>query len=384
MRLNKLAKKIFAAGLAVSLMMANAGVSFADYPAADQATGTTTNLDKLLIMDQTTNIPTVDFTFTLTAGAAESGETNVYPGIVPTTVPDIKASFNAQSESYTPAEGEVEEFNSETEKCYKAAATIDLTGVKYPEPGIYRYTITEAASTVKGIVNDSETTRTMDVYVTDTDGKLAVASTIIYKAKDKAAAQASTEEGALVKTSKFVNRYVTQKLTLTKTVTGNQGSKDKYFKFTVNITGAAEGTEYNVDISHADTAVTDNLATDDNYNEATNPTKVTAGTEAAFYLHHGQSIIIQGLAEGVSYVINETEEDYNPTYVITDGNDTTEGDGNTTSTKPVGTNDITVAFTNNKQGTIPTGVILDSAPFLLIIGLAAAALIFTAARKKVR
>ena len=30
MRLNKLAKKIFAAGLAVSLMMANAGVSFAE------------------------------------------------------------------------------------------------------------------------------------------------------------------------------------------------------------------------------------------------------------------------------------------------------------------------------------------------------------------
>ena len=30
MRLNKLAKKIFAAGLAVSLMMANAGVSLAD------------------------------------------------------------------------------------------------------------------------------------------------------------------------------------------------------------------------------------------------------------------------------------------------------------------------------------------------------------------
>ena len=65
MRLNKLAKKIFAAGLAVSLMMANAGVSFADPFTYDPIPGTTTTFTKTLDLGSNANIPAVEFEYTM-------------------------------------------------------------------------------------------------------------------------------------------------------------------------------------------------------------------------------------------------------------------------------------------------------------------------------
>ena len=325
-------------------------------------------------MDKDANIPEVDFTFTLAAGSAASGETNVYPGEMPEGEIDITASFDSSTAVYTPTDEEAEAigYDAANDKCYKASATIDLTSVTYTEPGIYRYTVTEDASTTQGITNDSVAERTLEVYVIDNKGTLEIANVIFYKSADKEDAQsADTEEGDAVKNAYFVNTYDTQDLTITKTVTGNQGSKDKYFKFTVNITEAVEGTVYNVNLENADGTVGDNLATKDAYVGEANPTTVTAGTEATFYLHDGQSIVIQGLATDTNYAVTEDKEDYTNTPPAN-------------ASGAIGSEDVTVAFTNDKTGTIPTGVILDSAPFIMIIGLAAAALIFTAARKKVR
>ena len=100
--------------------------------------------------------------------------------------------------------------------------------------------------------------------------------------------------------------------------------------------------------------------------------------EQKFYLQHGNKIVVKGLAEGTSYKVDEDKEDY--TKAIT--GDPNEG----TVTKPEEgeLKDLNVTFTNTRKGIIPTGVILDSAPFIMIIVLAAAALIFTAARKKNR
>ena len=157
---------------------------------------------------------------------------------------------------------------------------------------------------------------------------------------------------------------------MSKTVTGNQGSKDKYFKFEVTIKNAVAGTVYDVDLTSADSTVIENSATNAEYVGKANPTSVTVGDDGTvtetFYLQNGQSIKILGLAEGTAYEIEETPEDYVASARITgdtertaDSSDVALADNKVFDTEL--TEDTTVAFTNDRQGAIPTGVILSVA-----------------------
>ena len=111
-------------------------------------------------------------------------------------------------------------------------------------------------------------------------------------------------------------------------------------------------------------------ATNADYIGKKNPTSITADDEgkatATFYLQNGQSIKILGLAEGTAYEIEETPEDYVASARITgdtertaDSSDVALADNKVFDTEL--TEDTTVAFTNDRQGTIPTGVILSVA-----------------------
>ena len=68
----------------------------------------------------------------------------------------------------------------------------------------------------------------------------------------------------------FTNEYATQDLTFSKTVTGNQGSREKYFQFTVKISNAVAGTKYDVDLTNAVASAPENLATKTEYDGKTN------------------------------------------------------------------------------------------------------------------
>ena len=87
---------------------------------------------------------------------------------------------------------------------------------------------------------------------------------------DSGSADVATDGTAVAdKTTGFVNTYPTQKLTFSKDVAGNQASRDKYFAFTLNITGVTAGNQYTVDLSDADASIAANP------NAAT--TAITAG-----------------------------------------------------------------------------------------------------------
>lgn len=373
MRLNNLVKKIFAAGLAVSLMMANAGVSFADYSVA----GGKTPFSKYLIMDEKANVPNAEFVYTIAPGTAiDAGKDTLAVLAGPAGATVGKAEFKVGDTTYnTKQDGDTVTLPA-GKKYAKASIEVDLTGVTFTEPGVYRYIITETNNQLQGITYDSVTTRTLDVYVEDNSTEreiaLKVAGYVLHKGIEapKADGTDPTE-----KNSGFENTYETKNLTFSKTVAGNQGSKDKYFEFTLNISNAVKGTEYTVNIDGAEASPTKTAAT--KYDSMTNPTKITVGEDGTvtqkFYLKHNQQIVVEGLAVGTGYEVTEVAEDY-----------TSEVTGEAKSGQGGITADVTAAFTNTRDGVVPTGVILDSAPFILIIVLAAAALAFTAARKKNR
>lgn len=342
--------------------------------AANQSVkGGTTTFDKYLVMDQEANVPNVKFEFSIAAGDAVPA-TGTAPaidkGIGNPTVGS--ATFAPTNQTYTTAQPGDTVTLSATQKYAVQTVTVDFSSVSFTAPGIYRYTITETANDQDGITNDTSSTRTLDVYVAYQDNsgtnQLEVKG---YVLQDGVVANPTT------KSTGFTNTYATNNLTLEKQVTGNQGDRDKYFEFTVNITDAVAGTVYSVDLTDATW----------NSTSSPNPTELTVGESGAvsgtFYLKDDESIVIQGLTANTKYTI--TEDDYS-TDGYTTTNDVNAADGTTTGEKTMGANNQKVTFTNDKSGTVPTGILLETAPYvvLMLVVVAGGVALLAAKRKHSR
>lgn len=404
----------------------------------DAATAHTTVIKKILEIENTANIPSAGFTINATVPNAKVDATAstmaVYPGVNPELIKwktDNASSATAGSSgtiTYAPqdkadaANTSAGDFVTITDLTDDAATTdkdesdyylasknisLDFSDCVFTEPGIYRYYLDETNGGQSGISYDS-TTRTLDVYVehdaensTATANKLKITDFVLYKGKITAGPSnttplGTTTEQVMEDTTKvaanttnivadgqksvgFKNDYDTSDLTIGKQVTGNQGSKDKYFKFTVNISGAKKGTVYTVDYSTADVGNADvSIAADPNAattvitSAVTQPESLTVGEDGTltqnFYLQDGQYFTIKGLAKDTEFYVTEDKEDYTSTAsaagtgAITIGNITfDEAPGTAAAKNKVVSTDFQVAYKNDKTGTIPTGILLSVA-----------------------
>ncbi|HBZ03894.1 MAG TPA: hypothetical protein DEO83_08815 [Lachnospiraceae bacterium] len=370
--------------------------------------------NKDLIIENEYNIPAVTFTFKIEAGDAVSPTEStlpVYSGIDCNKIsfsPDtITTDESAGSLSYkaldkNDATGiEADSItiitDSSDSKHYIARKTMKLnfSEVKFTEPGIYRYKITETGDN-SAVKNDTKNPKILDVYVEDDTDKSAK--------KLKIAAFKLYNESALDanKTDSFQNQYPATGLTFGKEVTGNQGSKDKYFKYTLNITNAVAGTVFSVNLNRADATISANPndATKCISSAVTQPTTLTADSDGKvsqdFYLQDGDYITVYGFVKGTSYEVSEDKEDYTSTEGISADNSSFEYDSthdkndelmdSASGTFKEDANNklipVYTGFTNDKSGTIPTGVIL-SATGLIILGIiVVAGIVFFGIRSK--
>ncbi len=139
-------------------------------------------------------------------------------------------------------------------------------------------------------------------------------------------------------------KYVAD-LTISNSVTGNQGDKTKYFAFEVVINNVKANTTYLLDKSHA------------SYKE--NPDSVKSDNDGniktTVHLKDKESITFKEVNitnEAAKYSVKETNGNgYTTTYKI----DGAEGTGVDTSTNGFQKNH-TVAFTNTLSGSVPTGI----------------------------
>ena len=188
------------------------------------------------------------------------------------------------------------------------------------------------------------------VTVIEQDGKLRIAAVHTEDPE-------STGEG---KKDDFDNLYSAGELEVHKDVEGIMGNKDKYFEFTVQLTGE-EGKTYQ-----------DSYAiTGGSYDANPASIEIRPGetTEATFYLKDGDTIHIENLPYGVEYKVSETPvADYVTTETGTEGEvDEAVEQAN---------------FTNTKGGTVDAGVVLDSAPYLFTLtGAAGVGLLLTLRRR---
>ena len=307
--------------------------------------------DKYLVLDESANVPNATFTFAVTGTDSE----NVTVG---------KAVFTPQMTTYDTVQSGDSLTLGEGKKYAAVEVTADFSGVSFTAPGVYRYTIQENATTVPGVTADNKTYN-IDIEVeSDDSGKLSIGAVVF----DSGAAG--------TKATGFVNTFGSTGLTLKKTVTGNQGDRNKYFTFTVALENAPKGSVYSV-----------TLPTNEPYSgEPADPASITVDEDgtatATFHLKHNQSLVINGLTEGVRYTITETSEDgYTTTSTVNNGEAQT---GTATAQQTMGDTSQTVEFINNKEGTVPTGILLDVAPYAALAAFAGAALGLLAASKKRR
>ena len=404
--------------------------------------GTQTTFNKYLVLDDSAEVPNVTFDFTIAAGTAvpsSNGTMEVLAGVMTPTAPTVSSvtfaptdpivSYAQWDQSYKTSDASAQNMNGAEElttgkKYAKKQATVDFTGVTYPEPGIYRYvvseTVPEEANKAKGIGYTTDKL-IIDVYVTDkNDGThtLQIDDVDGYVISRITATGTPSEiptgadlgsgdkyKPGVEKATGLTNNYTTHKLVVGKAVSGNQASRDKYFALTVKVENLNAGDKFTVSIAddsntatvdgNADATSGTNPATKDSNQNKENAQLITVANDATsfektYYLQHGQYIAIRGLPDGAKYTVTEDAEDYKSTEKIADTLSTLDWDPNHDGndafndalTSDNMTKDIYTGYTNTRNGTVPTGIVLSVVPAVIIFALALAALIVIAVRRK--
>ena len=224
---------------------------------------------------------------------------------------------------------------------------IDLP--EYDSVGVYTYIIHEVAGNSAGVTYYGDAIL-LRVTVIEQDGKLRIAAV---HTEDPESTDGDKKDD-------FDNRYSAGELEVHKDVEGIMGNKDKYFEFTVQLTGE-EGKTYQ-----------DSYAiTGGSYDANPASIEIRPGetTETTFYLKDGDTIHIENLPYGVEYKVSETPV---ADYVTTETG--TEGEVDEAVEQ--------ASFTNTKGGTVDAGVVLDSAPYLFTLtGAAGVGLLLTLRRR---
>lgn len=218
---------------------------------------------------------------------------------------------------------------------------------EYTKVGVYEYTLEEVAGDTAGVTYRTDTLKLVVTVINVEGGKIRVAGV-------------HTESTGKEKSDKFDdNKYSAGSLNVKKVVEGNLGDKNKKFAFTVVFTNNT-GKE----IKSAITATVAGRAADD-FNIAWDANKQYT---YKFSLAHDETATFANLPYGVTYTVTET--DYT-------GNNGGYLDPTPAYSEDAGThNEIdtaseTLTITNTKTGDVDTGVILDNAPYILMLAVVA-------------
>lgn len=240
--------------------------------------------------------------------------------------------------------------------------------------GEYVYKVTETqdpANKVENVTYDSSE-YTLRVYVVNKNDNLEV--------------EKITAEKAGTKTAKilFTNTYAKNDATLTieKKTTGKYANKTKEFNFEITFTKSPMSDKR---------TFTGNIESE--------PVECIAGTPKSFTLADGEQLVFSNLPVGTTYVVKELDalDGYTPSVTVVENRTTTinriaaqEGDALDTLKEGgkknlVGEYENKVTFTNTHQGgVVPTGILMNNLPFILLVAVAIVAFVSLAVIKRRR
>ena len=248
---------------------------------------------------------------------------------------------------------------------------ISFTG-DWKHAGEYVYTVTESKENPISNVTYDNTSYRLRVYVINGTNGLEI--------------EKITAEKANVKTAKilFTNTYAKNNATLTieKKTTGKYANKTKEFNFEITFTKSPMSDKR---------TFTGNIGSE--------PVECIAGTPKSFTLADGEQLVFSNLPVGTTYVVKELDalDGYTPSVTVVENRTTTvnrtaaqEGDALDTLKEGgkknlVGEYENKVTFTNtHKGGVVPTGILMNNLPFILLVAVAIVAFVSLAVIKRRR
>lgn len=322
---------------------------------ADPTTGDyTATMTKNLTMAQDVFQPTETFEFTITPFEHAEGVTHEVIQGIPVS-DGVENGVTVGTAAFTSSETRTE----------TASITIKVDKSVFDDAnagaGIYKYTLSENTGD-NAYVDYDEAVKYLYVYIKNDGEDIAISGVEV---RDK---NGETTNGKTDKTDSFNNAYGTvdgdeklHNLTLKKTMSGDAANYNEKFEFTVNI------------------------ATNDNTNQVytvkqgTTTTTITAGTSETYTLGKDDTVQIIGLREGDTYTITESDVTNGKTgsgytVSVTEGadqdgvaNGETEGAITTDSA-----DEVKVTYNNARENVTPTGIVMNIAPYALLVVVAVA------------
>ena len=325
-------KKLISLALALMLVLSLSTVAFAaegEVPTyTDMSTVTLTK--EYTLTNSGTTSPAETFTF---SALTCTGVTDAADGVTPANAPVPTIA------SVPYAAGEAGSANK--------AKNITISLPTYTSVGVYTYTFTESDGGTAGVTYRS-TPITLVVTVIEQGGKTRVA------------AVHTEDEGA--KSGRFNNVYSAGSLAVTKNVTGIMGDQQKEFTVKVTFT-APTGDTVREAITYVDGTETKTIAAG-----------WTAPQEATITLKHDETVTFTNIPYGVTYTV--VENDY-----TADGYDEASYSFDD-SNKKIDSPSDSVTITNNKGGTVDTGISMDAMPYILLLSVACVGLFLFITKKR--
>ena len=332
-------KKLFAGVVAAAMIATMSFPAFATRPTPNVGSdGLVTITKKYTVTgSEEKKAPAETFTFTVTPGAKVNGAEKTVEKSEATTIPTMAANSNEKTVAFTA----LTEDGTGT-------FTVDVANLNITKPGMYYYTVTETPSNTAGV---DYAAKSMIMVITAGYADDGEDSSLSYWA----ALHDSTNYND--KNSKFENTYTAGSLKVTKKVTGSLGDKDKKFNVDVTFTAPA-GKTVKSTITYVNNGEKSIAPAAWTLNTTTNQYEATVTVELA----HKGFVQFNNIPKDVTYIVEEQDysrEEYTATY-----EDSKSG---------TIANDVKSTTITNKRGddTIDTGVILDNAPYILMLAVVA-------------
>lgn len=338
-------KKLFAGVVAAAMIATMSFPAFATRPTPNVGANGLVTITKnyKVVGSEDKKAPAETFNFTVTPGATIHTETGDVEKTVEkseaTTIPAMAANSDKKTVEFTTA------LTADGTGTF----TVDVANLNITKPGIYYYTVTETAGNTAGVdyaadpmimvitagYADDDENSTLSYWVGLHDSK-------VFNDKNKP----------------FENTYTAGSLNVTKKVTGSLGNKDKKFNIDVTFTAPA-GKTVNSTITYVNNGEKTIAPAAWKLNTTTNQYEAKVTVELA----HKGFVQFNNIPKDVTYIVAEQDysrEEYTATY-----EDSKSG---------TIANDVKSTTITNQRGddTIDTGVILDNAPYMLMLAVVAA------------
>lgn len=332
-------KKLFAGVVAVAMMATMAMPSFAAKHTYDETKledHSSITVTKVYTMVGTGSSPKETFTLEQVGdGVVTKGGATTAPALGTIT----GYEFAAGAATASGAKGDI---------------TINLPE-NYTAPGVYEYTLKETVGSNAGVTyrDSNKTIKLVVTVVSDDAGKLYRYAGIHTETSD-------SDE----KSDEFGNTYSANSLTLTKKVQGNGADRNKHFEFVIKLTGE-QGKTY---------AEKYTITAGSGVDTTKSATSISVDGDAVHvWLQNNGTVTIANLPAGVRWEVTEvgaaldaeSSKVMNGEYEVT-----VPADANgTVSVAENADNDV--VFTNKSTVNVDTGVILDNAPYMLMLAVVA-------------